>query len=162
MVKQWKALPILTVTVACLTIISSVTSEFIQYCLIALSFLSFITFLWAFGGFPCKQRLVDFASLCTRCIGFYSGMVVSVIFFVFFKLKWGIPILSKNTAIWLLILCFFCGIPTMYSGYKRRMEKKSQDKDIGWSWLLFLSGLLVGIATLLCFLAINSLYSLIK
>ena len=142
---------ILGVTIAALGAISA-ANEIVQYFLVIIALLSFLGFMWALGGYPCKERLYGAWRVCKRCLGFYIGMSMSVIIVLVLKWTYGIPIVSRPYALVLLLVGMACSLPTMIHGGRRRLRPHDEDHT---AFLMF-SGFLVGIGCIICFLALNS------
>ena len=111
--------------------------------------------IWNLGGFPCKERLSSAARFCLRCLGFYSGFVISVALSTLWSFYFHpLPSFSTWGIVLLFLLAFILDLPTMYQGFKRRRYGEQVSPK---GWLLFINGFLVGLSALLVFLAINSL-----
>jgi hypothetical protein len=119
-----------------------------------LSVLTVSYIIYCFKGILCKERVVKTGKLiCNRCKGYYFGLAVSIAFSLILTYYRSIPCYPFLDSIILLLVSILLGMLTMFQGYIRRTKGAKRG---GFATTFF--GFLVGIASVLSFIAIYSLF----
>ena len=111
---------------------------------------AFLIALKYFGGLPCKQRQHSTIVICSRCSGFYISTILLIICIVCYPLFGDkLPTGTGYGIIYLMIGVLFL-LPTVIQGRRRRLKRSKGDES---RLLLFLFGLLVGLAPFWIYIA---------
>jgi len=118
-----------------------------------ISMLTISYVIYSSRGIVCKERVISTGRvICNRCKGYYFGLMVAIAISIILTYYGSVPCYQFLDSILLLIVSILLGMPTMFHGYKRRI---SGVKKNGFVTTFF--GFLVGIASVISFIAIYSL-----
>jgi hypothetical protein len=148
---------IITAIVGCATMLFfyySTNRVDFMYIFDILSLITISYIIYSFRGILCKERVVKAGKLvCGRCKGYYFGLLAAIMISAALIYLKTIPCYPFLDSIILLLVSILLGMPTMFQGYERRTKGI---KKGGFTTALF--GFLVGVASVLSFIAIYSLF----
>ena len=148
---------IITAIVGCATMLffyySTNMVDFL-YIFDILSLLTISYVIYCFKGILCKERVIKAGKLvCSRCKGYYFGLALAAGISLILTYYRNVPCYPFLDSIILLLLSIILGMPTMFQGYERRTKGI---KKGGFATTFF--GFLVGIASVISFIAVYSLF----
>jgi hypothetical protein len=119
-----------------------------------LSLLTISYVIYCFKCILCKERVLKAGKLiCGRCKGYYFGLALAIVISLALTYYRNVPCYPFLDSIILLLVSILLGMPTMFQGYERRTKGI---KKGGFTTMFF--GFLVGMASVISFIAIYSLF----